>query len=129
MHIMAMTVDANGGNSHERIDAPTLAAIEAAVRSLDGRDRTLVRLEHNEDDWLAIGGGNDGRYVVTVWDDDTDYSVRSPSAPEGAVSLVMGGQVAQRQLRETSDLAGVLSAVRAYARDGSLALNLAWSAT
>ena len=43
---IAMTVYADWEDTHERITAPTLAAIVAALRTLDGRDR------------LVIGGGN-----------------------------------------------------------------------
>jgi len=50
----------------------------------------------------------------------------SPDAPEGAISLIVGGQEAEWALQETSELAAALLAAQAYARDGALAADLTW---
>jgi hypothetical protein len=60
-----------GLDNEIKVLTPTLEEIIEIVLSLDGKNRTLVTIEgndkkDNEDFYMAIGGGNNGLYIVFI---------------------------------------------------------------
>ena len=78
-----------------------------AIDALNGCDRTLVELSISDDTYLYtdtemvgdgddtyidIGGGNDGRYIVTRNKDGIIFNLHNASAEPGRVDIVAAGQ-------------------------------------
>lgn len=66
------------GNKNEEnvIENPTLRQIERAIFNLDGKIKTLVSLESDDESYMMIGGGNSGfsgKYVVTATLDNYNF--------------------------------------------------------
>lgn len=108
---------------------PTWSDIEAAVRRLDGQNCSLLILGIGEPPTphMAIGGGNDGRYIVySTPDNAVFYTLFNPTAPRGKRSLVAGGQRGDYDLEICVDLSDALRAAKTYAETGGLDPALTW---
>jgi hypothetical protein len=53
-------------NQSISIESPNWMQIEAAIRELDGKRKTLVTLAANDETHMTIGGGESGKYVISV---------------------------------------------------------------
>jgi hypothetical protein len=54
----------SNSNQGELIKDPNWIQIEAAIRELDGKSKTLVTLKSDDETYMNIGGGKSGKYVV-----------------------------------------------------------------
>jgi Immunity protein Imm1 len=105
---------------------PTWDQIEESIRELDGNRSTLVRLVHDEDDELAIGGGKDGMYVCTRYSSHGDsYLVDETHSSTDCHQLVVG-QVGEYPDQYIVDLKNVFIAARTYSDRGVLDESLSW---
>ncbi|BAZ79848.1 MAG: hypothetical protein ACKPEO_13895 [Sphaerospermopsis kisseleviana] len=78
MFVTQLYTDNWTGNKNEEnvIKNPTLRQIEAAIFDLDGKIKTLVSLEADDDSYMMIGGGKSGfsgKYVVTATLDNYNF--------------------------------------------------------
>ena len=78
MFVSKLYTDNWTGNRNEEnfIENPNLRQIERAIFKLDGKIRTLVSLEADDDSYMMIGGGNSGfsgEYVVTATLDNYNF--------------------------------------------------------
>lgn len=66
MFVECLTTDNWAGvlNRKEEVLNPDLEMIEAAIRALGGERRTLVMLRGPGDHHLAVGGGEEGKFIV-----------------------------------------------------------------
>lgn len=113
------------------IDDPTMDQVESAIRALDGKQKTVVTLEADDGvPYLAIGGGNNGKYVVSGTEDDLTYLnlivADAATTSEGTAHIVAGGQAAAYPARECVDLELVLRAARTFASNGTFDPALTW---
>jgi hypothetical protein len=106
----------------------SLPQIEAAVRSLDGADHTLVVVELQSGQTITVGGGPD-KFVVEVAESRTKrWCVIDPRRPEGRVELVMGGELIDPPARLCVGRDAVLDAVRTFvSENGARSARLVWS--
>ena len=97
---------------------PSWAEIESAIRSLDGKRRTLIILGVGDPTpHMGIGGGGDGKYIVYVTPDNLTFdTLIHPDAPPGKCLLVAGGQLGDYENRIcTSEKQGPIHAqMRAF---------------
>src|SRR6516162_1028244 len=86
--------------------------VVAAVRMLNGRNKTSVVLESDAGRSLTISGGNDGRYIafVTVGVDDEFYNLVRPE--EQSLDVVTGGQLGSWSARQIVDIEAAIEAAR-----------------
>lgn len=108
---------------------PDWLTIEAAIRRLDADSCSLVVLGIGDPPvpHMAIGGGDQGRYVVYATNDNlTFYKAVNPKAGIGKCDLVAGGQLGSYDLRLCVGLDEALRAAKAYAETGSLDRSLTW---
>ena len=114
----------NGGS----IAHPTAFQIEKAIRNMDGLHKTMVILGADNGAFLGVGGGNNGRYVVSVTlDNGIIYTViQQGDYAESEVSFNSGGQTANYPAEECVNLESALHAARAFSMDGSLQPTLQW---
>lgn len=83
-------------NVEKSIEFPTWEDIEKVINLLDGEYVTQITMDNgNEDDYLCIGGGNDGLCNVFISKNDNEiiYTLINPDANDLLVhKLVTGGQ-------------------------------------
>jgi len=110
-----------------RTDA-TVQDVEAAVRNLDGAQRTLVVVELPSGQTLTIGGGPE-RFVAEVAESDTvRWATIDPTQGQEPIDLVVGGQLVDYPARVCVSKQVVLDAVRAFVQQNGLrSPNLTWS--
>lgn len=115
------------------VRAPTLEQIMAAVSQLDGKISSYVMLFPGDPDepdgvFLAIGGGNDGRYVVNHWsgEDGVETKLIDPTVTSDETVEVMIVHLSERNAQEIVDLETAKKAATVYATTGKLAEDLTW---
>jgi hypothetical protein len=114
-------------DEHITADA-TIHDVEAAVRSLDGAERTLILIELPSGQTLTVGGGPE-RFVAEVAESDTvRWATIDPTQGDESIHLVVGGQMADYPARVCVTRQVVLDAVRAFVEQNGLrSPNLTWS--
>ncbi len=80
MFVSNLYTDKWTGNKNEEsfIQNPTLKQIETAIRELDGKIKTLVSLEADDESYMMIGGGESGKYIVTATLDNENFHATLP---------------------------------------------------
>ncbi|AUS99250.1 hypothetical protein CLI64_01935 [Nostoc sp. CENA543] len=81
MFVSKLYTDKWTGNRNEEtvIENPNWQQIKTAICELDGKHKTLVSLETDDQSYMMIGGGNDAQYLVTVTlDNEIFYSLLHP---------------------------------------------------
>jgi len=105
------------------------AAIEAAVRSLDGAVHTLLVVELPTGMTITVGGGPDKLVVEVAEGKSHRWNVLDPRRPEGTVALVVDGEHVDAPARLCVDKEAALEAVRAFVSgNGARSQRLQWSA-
>jgi hypothetical protein len=79
-------------SNEESFPLKNVEQLVSAIDALNGKNKTLVGLSYSEDTYLTVGGGNEGRYVVTGNKGDTIYNLMNPSSGSGKIEIVAGGQ-------------------------------------
>ena|SRR5882724_3761896 len=108
---------------------PRWEQIESAIHRLDGNTCTLVALGIGAPPvpHMAIGGGEDGRYIVYATNDNLAFAtLMNPMATPGKCSLVAGGQRGEYESRNCVGLKDALRAARTYAETGAADATLTW---
>jgi hypothetical protein len=114
-------------NEGEFIENPNWNEIETAIRELDGESKTLVTLGADDEAYMSIGGGKDGKYIVTVTFDNFDFYVLVDlSKPDEIEKLVVGGQEGNYPAKMCVDLLHCLLAARTFTELGKLDPLLTW---
>lgn len=117
------------GNRNEGvfIGNPDWSQIEAAIRELDGKSKTLVTLGVDDETYMTIGGGESGKYIVSVTFDNINFhNLVELSKPDGTEKLVVGGQEGIYPAKMCVDLLRCLLAARTFAESGKLDELLCW---
>jgi hypothetical protein len=129
MVVLYLTVEKWVGNRNESdfIENPDWSQIEAAIRELDGKSKTLVSLGVDDDTYMTIGGGESGKYVVSVtFDNISFHNLVDLSKPDETEKLVIGGQEGIYPAKMCVDLLPCLLAARTFAESGKLDTLLSW---
>ena len=122
----------NPGNDDYSIDYPSLEQILHAISSLDGKVSSYVMLHPDNEDpttgYLAIGGGNEGRFLVCHWDgvNEVETRVIDPSVTSNELVDVMMVHLTEREAPEIVDLATALRVATAYDATGELTTDVTW---
>lgn len=120
-----------GAPSDIDIDEPSLEQILNAISAMDGTKSSYVMLHPGEPDdnvFLAIGGGNEGRFLVNYWDGNTGVEQRviNPAITSDEYVGVMMVQLTERKAPEIVDRATVLKVARHFATTGELTTEVCW---
>lgn len=101
--------------------------IANAIGELDGKSKTLVTLETDDETHLAIGGGS-GKYVVYLtFDNETFFYLVDSSQPDREETLIVGGQEGLYKAKLCiKDLNIVLKAAETFAKYGKIEPSLTW---
>jgi len=129
MFIADLSVENWVGNKDEGriIENPTWQQIEAAIDELDGKTRTLVTMGIDEDTYMSIGGGEGGKYIVTVTFDNIEfYNLVDRARSSGTEKQVVGGQLGMYPATICVGLQTALLAAKTFAELGKLEGTIAW---
>lgn len=100
--------------------------IEAAINQLDGHHKTLVTLEADGENHMAVGGGK-GQYIVYLtFDNERFHYVIEPSKPDVDENLVVGGQEGIYPAKLCVDIDAALKAAKAFAERGAMEKSVIW---
>ena len=111
----------------EVVKNPAWSQIETAIRQLDGKSKTLVTLGADDETYITIGGGELGKYVVSVTFDNIEFhNLVDLLKPDETEKLVVGGQEGIYSAKVCVDLLPCLVAARTFAESGKLDTLLAW---
>ncbi len=114
-------------NEEDLIDNPDWHHIESAIYELDGKSKTLITLGVDDETYITIGGGNGGKYIVSVTFDNFDFhNLVDLSKPDKTEKLVVGGQEGIYPAKMCVDLLRCLLAARTFAESGKLDSLLSW---
>ena len=114
-------------NQGELIKDPNWIQIEAAIRELDGKSKTLVTLKSDDETYINIGGGKSGKYVVTATFNNTKFYVLVDLSKSDEIeTLVVDGQKENYAAKMCVDLLHCLVAARTFTESGKLDALLDW---
>jgi hypothetical protein len=121
------------GTEDREVRDPTLEQILDAVSQLDGKSSSYLMLFPGDPDdptnvFLAVNGGNDGRYVIKHWDGESgiEHTLIDPTVTSNETVEVMIVHPSERNVREVFDLATAKKAAAVFATTGTLAADLHW---
>lgn len=129
MFVLDLSVEKWVGNKNESdfIENPNWSQIEAAIRELDGKSKTLVTLGADEDTYMTIGGGESEKFVVSVtFDNISFHNLVDLSKQNGTEKLIVGGQEGIYPAKMCVDLLSCLLSARTFAESGKLDSLLSW---
>ena len=113
-------------NKIELHSATNWADIEIAIKALDGKNKTLVTLETEEETHMSIGGGNDKYVVYLTFDNEAFTYLIDPSKSDAEQSLVIGGQESFYPAKLCVDLHKTLKAAKTFAEFGTIEKSVIW---
>lgn len=114
-------------NQGELRKDPNWIQIEAAIRDLDGKSKTLVTLKSDDETYMNIGGSKSGKYVVNATFNNTKfYILVNLSKSDEIENFVVGGQQVNYPAKMCVDLLHCLLAARTFTESGKLEPLLSW---
>ncbi|WP_435025666.1 Imm1 family immunity protein [Nostoc sp. CALU 1950] len=114
-------------NQGELIKDPNWLQIEAVIRDLDGKSKSLVTLKSNDETYINIGGGKSDKYVVTATFNNTKFYVLVDLSKSDEIeTLVVGGEEKNYPAKMCVDLLHCLVAARTFTESGKLDALLDW---
>ncbi len=129
MLISDMTTEQWLGNKNEDnlIKNPNWTEIKTAITELDGHSKTLVTIAIDDEQYLTIGGGKLGKYVVSVtFDNMTFYHLINPQKYTQVQKLIIGGQLGNYPDKICIDLNTAILATKTFAETGEMDRSLVW---
>jgi hypothetical protein len=114
------------GANHPSVQQPAWEQIQEAVLQMDGHGRCWVSIVADEETYLMLGGGADGRYVCEVVVPQGDFVLCDPTQPEGDPVPINNGQLSLYEPRHVVDLGKALQATRHFAATRELDPSLTW---
>jgi hypothetical protein len=114
-------------NKESEVVCPSIEQIKKMIERLDGRRFTMVILETHDEAHMAIGGGDNGRYIVyATFDNNLFYNLLSSKNSGNMVTLFIGGQEGEYPADTVVDFKSALAAATTYAESGILRSDLRW---
>ncbi|MBN3922774.1 Imm1 family immunity protein [Nostoc sp. NMS4] len=114
-------------NQGELIKDPNWIQIEAAIRELDGKSKTLVTLKSDDETYMNIGGGKSGKYVGNATFNNKVFDVLVDLSKSDEIeTLVVRGQEKKYPAKMCVDLLHCLLAARTFTESGKLDPLLSW---
>lgn len=108
------------------IENPSLFEIVDKLNKLDGVKLDTVTLYKNTDEFLAVGGGNNGKYVLSIITIEKTFELSNEGFGENRVLISVGGQDGEFPEYMIVNKATVEQAVKYYYENGLPDPDLNW---
>ncbi len=118
-----------GAEENEDIisDCSELPPVRDAIERLNGENKTAVVLEKDDKNYMIIGGGNGGKYVVYAEIKGKMYTMANKfPIPKGPTEVNVGGKTTEYASKYCVGIDMVLEAAKHYADRGALAQTFNW---
>ncbi len=123
-----------GPGFSSEVSEPSAQQIKDAIVRLDGVERTVVTIDAEDEGYLSIGGGRDGRYIVSgTTNDYTFHNLVEPgtqnddaSGADVTVTMIVGGQLVSYSAAECVDYASAVKAAQTFASRREFDSDLTW---
>ena len=114
-------------NESKLIKNPNWQQIQTAINELDGQSKTLVTIAIDDEQYLTIGGGKLGKYVVCLtFDNMTFYHLINTGKKTEIQKLIIGGQLGAYPDKICVDFASVILATKTFVNTGERCGSLLW---
>ncbi|MCX6803897.1 MAG: hypothetical protein NTY48_04995 [Candidatus Diapherotrites archaeon] len=122
--------DLNNSNE-ESIDAEVkcteLIQVKEAIDRINGTNKTAVVLKKDDSNFMIIGGGQNGKYIVNAYIKGKMYSMANKfNVPKDSIELIVGGKAGIHQSKYCLNLEMVLESAKHFALRGALAQTFNW---
>lgn len=118
------------------LNQPNLEQVSAAIRALDGRQRTLVTLEAGAGAFMGISGGGDNYVITATYDNQEFFDLTRHDVPsiddddqdsaDDSVEIIAGGQIMDVPARQCVGLDIALRMAQTFADEGTLDPSATW---
>jgi len=118
-----------GAEENEDIvsECSELPPVKDAIDRLNGETKTAVVLEKDSNNYMIVGGGNGGKYIVYAEVKGKMYIMSNKfPIPKGPIELTVGGKTSSYEVKHCMGLDMVLEAAKHYADRGALAQTFNW---
>jgi len=107
---------------------PTWDQIEASLRKLDGLNFSYIQLSpsKNNEEFLVLGGGKDGKYLCFYYYMNESYCVFNPLETCNEKVEINIGKVSERNKNELINIDMVLSISKIYSQNGKRDDSVNW---
>ena len=124
-----MIIEENPLSKEEDIENECIELVEVkkAVEKLNGDNKTAVILRRDDDNYMVVGGGANGKYVVTAVLRSKNYAMANKfDVVKAPIELTVGGKKKNYPSKRCLNLEMVLEAAKHFADRGALAQTFNW---
>jgi hypothetical protein len=129
MYVVEMFADSWDGieQSGTILSNPSWEDVDAAIRKLNGKKFTIVRLQGKDEAHMAIVGGAHGRYIVyATFNNEEFFNLVSAEKATGSILFFIGGREQDLPMETVVDVDLVFKAVTTFVECGEFESNLQW---
>jgi hypothetical protein len=117
----------NCKNDSVSVSNPTWEAVKDTILALNGEDRDSVILANEDQQYMGISGGNEGRYVVGGFKDGFGSFLAGCGKDDtGVLDVVVSGDFNPYPSPNVVDLGVAIELARIFFESGLLAENGRW---
>jgi len=114
-------------NGESEKDCTELVQVKKAIEKLDGEGKTATVLRNDEKNFMLVGGGLNGKYIVLACLKGKMYAATNKYAvPKDSIELTVNGKKETYPSKRCLNLEMVLEAAKHYADRGALAQVFDW---
>lgn len=120
---MTLTID-----ELEEIKSPTWNDVMKWIRELDGNEHSTVTLFTEEEKAILVGGGNEGRFIVSFYPDfggQISYFLSDPSKGDDSIEVVVQSP-AKYPIKWVMNEDAVLEVVKSFFNTGQMPQGYTW---
>jgi hypothetical protein len=111
----------------EEYSDPSWDQVETLIRRMNGASRTDVFLgDPDAQHYLAVSGGNDGRYIVGIQEPEAYYLLMKPENGRRELRVVVGGLPDYLPAAEIHDMHTTLAVAQYYWQTGQREPRFDW---
>ncbi|WP_317635644.1 hypothetical protein [Xylocopilactobacillus apicola] len=115
-------------SNEESFDLTNPDTLLRCINDLNGKNKTSVALTHDEEIYMVIGGGNEGKYSVVGGINGQIYNLinKNNINKKGYVQIVTGGQLGDFEMKYCVDKEMAIQAANHFYKNIDFDKTLKW---
>ena len=114
----------NGGKEY---DCENINQVKTAIKNLNGNNKTMIELIVNEKLFLTIAGGNQGRYICYLTNENHIYNLVNLTKADGKqIEIVTGGQLGLYESKICLNINNIIKAADFFCDNADMNPNQHW---